>query len=227
MAILDDNPPPPASPAPPIPDWLARLRAQDEAREQSRPATADPGDARDLAEIRRRSAERRALAAKHEAESEARREAFRVANGLGRKVDLAGRNLTRMLHATGERPERIAELRRMLRDLGLDTGRWLNWSYPFDHLELWTRPGAPRNVPTILVSHPYGIPDGFPEALRRLGLAFPSIRTHVDDQPSYYGYGTAHFRIEVIDPRPPWRPVPSSSQTRRIAREFRREMSAG
>lgn len=146
-----------------------------------------------------------------------RRAAFALRHQLT-PVKWSGRNLTILLRSTGERPQRLDEMRELLGWLGLGESR--TWPGPggvFDHGEMWARSG--RAV--ALVGHPYQI-----TADERVWLAelarYPTLRVAVDDEPSYYGYRTHHVRVEVIAPCRPFVRGVSSRTTRQAAHRARR-----
>src|SRR4051794_19198148 len=81
------------------------------------------------------------------------RDAFAYQHRVG-KIKWSGHNLGRLLRLTGERPERIAEMRSILGRLGMGPyHRWPCCDGVFDHGEMWGRFGTPWMV----VGHPYGI----------------------------------------------------------------------
>jgi hypothetical protein len=48
---------------------------------------------------------------------------------------------------------------------------------------------------------------------------------NVNDRPSYYGFGSDHVRIELTEPRRPWKPFRATSKTRTAASTFRRALT--
>jgi hypothetical protein len=136
-----------------------------------------------------------------------------------RAIKWSGYNLGRLLRLTGERPERVAEMREILDALGMGPMRhWPSTGGVFDHGEMWGRSGKPWCV----VGHPYGVDDEERERLAILGRRFPTLRVGLNDHPSYYGHGTDHVRIEVIEPRRPFAKPPSTRKTRSAARDARK-----
>jgi hypothetical protein len=133
-------------------------------------------------------------------------------------------NLSRFLRLTGERPERVAEMRAILGWLGLGSnsascGGWLNMDGVFDHGEMWGRGGRPL----MLVGHPYNIYTEQRGLLAELGC-FGGLRVNVDDRPSHYGFGTHHVRVELVEARRPYAVPPSTRKTQVVARQFRRAL---
>jgi hypothetical protein len=126
------------------------------------------------------------------------------------------------LNLTGERPARVAEMRVILRMLGMGPDpHWPTHGGVFDHGEFWARSGKPWAV----VGHPYGIDTVERELLSTLGRFTPALRVSVNDRPSYYGFGTDHVRIELTEPRRPWTTFPATRKTRAVAREFRKALT--
>lgn len=156
------------------------------------------------------------------------REAEFAEDFAARPIKWSGHNLSRMLRSTGERPDRVRELRSLLGLLGLGNGPYQG-QYPstngwFDHGDMWGRNGKPWAI----VGHPYELSlwgvdrDAVMAELRSFS---GSIGVFVDDRPSYYGFGTHHVRVEVIDLRKPFRNLPSTKATRSAAAAFRRELA--
>jgi hypothetical protein len=148
-----------------------------------------------------------------------------------RAVRWSGRNLSRLLRATGERPERVAAMRALLDALGMGPSRrWPGRGGVFDHGEMWARRGSPWAV----VGHPYGVDDRERGWLAELAR-FPTLRVAVDDRPGHYApqgrpVRTNHVRVEVPAPRPPFAPPPSTWKTRAAAaarRAFAAEFPPG
>lgn len=127
-------------------------------------------------------------------------------------------NLSRMLRLTGERPARVAEMRELLKILGLAgiSQRWIGMGGVFDHGVFWGRAGKPW----ALVGHPYGINDDERTWLAELAR-YPTLRVYVNDRLGYYGFGTDHVRVELPEPRRPSVPFPSTRKTRAAARAAR------
>jgi len=146
------------------------------------------------------------------------RAAFARDFGAG-EIKWGGRNLSRLLRMTGERPQRVGEMRSFLSVLGLDcdSARWVSRGGVFDHGEMWGRGGEPWAV----VGHPYRIDDDKRGLIADLAR-FPMLRVSVDDRPSYYGFGTHHVRVELVEVRSPFKPYPSTPKTRAAAREARK-----
>ena len=117
-----------------------------------------------------------------------------------RPIRWSAHNLARLLRSTGERPDRVAELRAVLGRLGLGDWRWPEQRGVFDHGELWGRQGRPWAI----VGHPYSLDAREREALARLAREFPGLAVAIDDRPSHYGHGSNHVRIEVPNPHRPW-----------------------
>jgi hypothetical protein len=142
-----------------------------------------------------------------------------------REMAWSAYNVSRMLRLTGERPARVTEMRAILGDLGMGHD---SWHYPdgvFDHGDIWGQTSwpliNPRLVPTAIVGHPYQIS----EEERRLLAALPrsgTLRVAVDDHPGYYGHGTHHVRVELIEPRRPYTVPGSTPKTRAAARAARK-----
>jgi hypothetical protein len=149
-----------------------------------------------------------------------------------REVRWSGRNLSRLLRSTGERPARVAALWAVLGAFGLgDSRRRPGPGGLFDHGELWARGG----VPWAVVGHPYtcGCAGfwGTPRELRAALRAFPTVRVAVDDRPGHYApqgrpVRTRHVRVEVPAPRRPFAPPPSTWKTRAAAAAARRAFAA-
>jgi len=134
-----------------------------------------------------------------------------------RPIKWSAFNVARLLKATGERPERVAEMRAILGHLGMGHYPWPCTMGVWDHGELWARHGHPWAI----VGHPYGV-----NAERRRLLAtlprFPGLRVRLDDRPSYYGHGTNHVRVELAERRRPYRLFPATKKTRAAALQARR-----
>jgi hypothetical protein len=155
--------------------------------------------------------------------AEASRDAFARRFGL-RPVRWSSHNLSRLLRATGERPARVAEMRATLGALGLAGSGWVGRGGVFDHGEMWGKPHPrkpARVVPAVVVGHPYQIEEAERYLLEALAR-FNVLRVAVDDVPSYYGFGTNHVRVELVEPARPWEPGPSTYKTRAAARAARR-----
>jgi hypothetical protein len=147
--------------------------------------------------------------------------AFATSFGV-RKATASAYNLSRMIRSTGERPGRVAEMKKIIHALASQSDRqcfFLGWGV-FDHGDMWCRFGKP----VILVGHPYDIADHEREFLTELGR-YNTLRVSIDDRPSYYGFGTHHVRIEVANPTTPYRVPKSTANTRRIRAEFTKELS--
>jgi hypothetical protein len=141
-----------------------------------------------------------------------------------RPIKWSSYNLSRMLRLTGERPERVAEMKAILCPLGLgDHGgqRYYSWICTggvFDHGQFWGR----GRTPIMMVGHPYQISQDERSLLAELAQ-FATLQVHVDDRPSYYGFSTHHVRISLTEVRRPWcADLPSTSWTRQAARAARR-----
>src|SRR5262245_31592117 len=108
-----------------------------------------PGSAEARAlRLARRARERELLR-----EEEARRAEFAAAFGA-KRIKWSGQNLSRLLRATGERPERVELARKLLDGAGLKRFGGSYWPQPygaFDHGEMWSRDGKPWAI----VGHPY------------------------------------------------------------------------
>jgi hypothetical protein len=127
-------------------------------------------------------------------------------------------NVSRLLRATGERPERVAEMRAILGDLGMGDARWPCTGGVWDHGQLWSR----FSFPWIIVGHPYYIDADQRALLADLSRRFPGLRVGVDDRSSYYGFGTHHVRVELVERRRPWKSYPSTPATRDARRAARK-----
>jgi hypothetical protein len=121
-------------------------------------------------------------------------------------------NVSRLLRSTGERPERVRELKSILGHLGMGVERFAGTWGVFDHGKLWGRDGKPLMV----TGAPYGITADERELLGMLAR-FGTLRVSVDDRPSDYGHGTHHVRIEVVNPVSPFKLFPSTRKTREAA----------
>jgi hypothetical protein len=143
-------------------------------------------------------------------EADRLRDDFALAFGV-RECRWSDHNLSRLLNATGERPERVKEMRAIIGRLE---------SRVFDHDEMWAR----GRVPMILVGHPYQIEPEHRAALAYLARTFPTIRVSVDDRPSYYGFGTHHVRVELVTVARPFllRNPPATYRTRQAASAARK-----
>jgi hypothetical protein len=126
-------------------------------------------------------------------------------------------HVTRLLRLTGERPQRVADARAILGDLGMGHGRSAEIGGVFDHGVLWGR----SRTPLMIVGHPYGIDADERSWLAELGRCFPGLTVAVDDRPSYYGSGTNHVRIALAEVRRPFTAPPSTPKTREAARTAR------
>jgi hypothetical protein len=152
---------------------------------------------------------------------------FAAAFGVG-EARWSDYNLTRLLRATGERPARVAEIREIVCDLSSGRRGQRTWGGPvvpslgnggvFDHLDMW---GRPRH-PTMLIGHPYGIAAEEREALAYLARTFPTLRVSVDDRPSYYGFGTNHVRVELVELHRPFVNPRGTHRTRAAGRAARK-----
>lgn len=114
-----------------------------------------------------------------------------------REFQWSAHNLARLLNRTGEGPERVKEMKRLVAGLcgGLEGPRWCKTLYrggAFDHGDFWGRDG----VPTMMVGAPYTINEWEHVELEALAR-FSSLRVAVDDRPSLYGSGTHHVRIAL------------------------------
>jgi hypothetical protein len=138
-----------------------------------------------------------------------------------REMRWTAHNVSRMIRSTGERPERVKELRTILGALGMGAERFAGIGGVFDHGKLWGRDGKP----ILVVGAPYGIATYERELLGMLAQ-FGTLRVSVDDRPSEYGHGTHHVRVEVVDPVQPYAPFPSTWKTREAARRARRAFAA-
>jgi hypothetical protein len=147
------------------------------------------------------------------------------------ETDCSDRNLSLMLGSTGEQPERVAEMRAILSraSQGDPGGRSyyngrtyqpsLGCYGAFDHPTMWRR----GRHPVMLVGHPYGLSDDVAAELDYLSRAFAgSLRVTVDAYPSFYGHGTNHVRVELVEVRRPFRKLPSTHKTRAAARAARK-----
>lgn len=136
-----------------------------------------------------------------------------------RPIKWSGHNLARMLRLTGESPARVAEMRSILGALGMGDPRcsWIAAAGIFDHGEAWGRDRVPR----YFVGHPYQVGDEQRSLLARLSR-FNALIVHIDDRPSYYGFGTHHVRVELAGRRRPWMEMPATPWTRKAARLARR-----
>jgi hypothetical protein len=126
-------------------------------------------------------------------------------------------NVSRMLRLTGERPERVKAMRRLLGDLGMGHASWAGIGGVFDHGELWGR----DRTPLMIVGHPYQI-DADERAYITELARFSMLRVNVDDRVSYYGFGTHHVRIGLAEVRRPFAKPPSTYKTRSAALAARR-----
>lgn len=152
---------------------------------------------------------------------EGRRAEFADALGV-RQYKWSRHNLMKMLRATGETPERVAEMAAILGDLGMgDLGmgqayyRWISPDGVWDHGAMWGRDGMPR----VVVGHPYRVGDRERARLDELAR-FTTLEVAVDDRPSYYGHGTHHVRVELAEVRQPYGKLASTPATRAIGRTF-------
>jgi len=129
-----------------------------------------------------------------------------------------------MLRRTGERPERIAEMRAILGRLGLGSDRnssgWIYTNGVFDHGEMFSIGGIPR----VLVGHPYGIDADEYRLLAEL-RRFTVLRVGVDDRPSYYGFGSNHVRVELAEPIRPFAVPWTTRATRAYKRAARKALA--
>ena len=154
------------------------------------------------------------------------RAAFAAEFGLA-EYEWTGRNVGRLLRATGERPARVEEMWAILSSLGMGPSR--SWPSPcgvFDHGTLWGRSG----IPTTIVGDPYSINADAWALLAELAR-HPTLACAIDDRPSFYyparivdgarRGGTHHVRIWVREPRKPFDRGISTSKTRRAARAAR------
>ncbi len=174
-----------------------------------------PGDPRTLAEADGLAADERRYRA---------REEFKAALGV-EEIKWSGRNVSRLLRSTGERPDRVEEIRAILEALGLGNIKgWPGKGGVFDHGTSWGRRTkiGPRSslVPFALVGHPYDI-DADERGLLTELAKYPTLRVAVDDRPSFYGFRTHHVRISVPEPRKPFDADVSTAKTRRAARAAR------
>jgi hypothetical protein len=144
------------------------------------------------------------------------RDVFAYEFGVSR-MKWSAHHVSRLLRLTGERPQRVAEMREILGHLGLGSASWAGIGGVFDHGELWGR----ARTPMMLVGHPYGI-DAREHMLLAELARFSTLRVNVDDRPSYYGHGTNHVRVELAEVRRPFVKPPSTQKTRKAARAARR-----
>jgi hypothetical protein len=126
-------------------------------------------------------------------------------------------NVSRLLRQTGERPERVVEMRSILGWLGMGDRRWPHTGGIFDHGELFARNGKP----VMIVGHPYGI-DCSEWGLLTVLATYTTLRVSVDDEPGYYGFGTHHVRIELVEVLRPFKPMPATPKTRAAHRAARK-----
>lgn len=148
--------------------------------------------------------------------------AVRFADEFGAvRVRWSDYNLSRLLRLTGERPARVDEMRRMVLGLCGPRFKWLSPVGVLDHGEFWGR----RGRPWAIVSHPYHLDPGQRAAISELGRFTPRLKVSVDDRPSHYGFGTHHVRLEVPEPRTPYRKPPSTHKTRAVSAAFRRALA--
>jgi hypothetical protein len=150
---------------------------------------------------------------------DALRDAFAREFGV-RPCKWSDHNLARMLRLTGERSARIAEMRRLLDDLGMGCRGWIVTGGVFDHGEFW----ASDRIPRLIVGHPYDIGKDERSWLGDLSR-FTTIRVSIDDRESYYGFGTHHVRIELTEVRRPFDVLPATRQTRAFARSARKALA--
>jgi hypothetical protein len=89
----------------------------------------------------------------------------------------------------------------------------------WDHGTLWSRNGEPA----VLVGHPYpcAVSDEDRRLLAELGR-FGTLKVALDDRPSFYGFGTHHIRVELVEPRGPFARPPATRKTRAALRAARK-----
>lgn len=146
------------------------------------------------------------------------RETFALDFGA-KPLKWSGLNVSRLVRATGERPERVAMVRVFLAYLGMEGSK----THPgrggvFDHGELWSRDGKPWAI----VGHPYGIDDDERALLAGLARNAHTLAVRIDDRPTHYGFRTNHVRIELTQARRPYWQPPATRKTRVVARAARR-----
>ena len=149
--------------------------------------------------------------------SDAFTKAFKV-----RECQATDHNLARMLRSTGERPERVKEMRGMIRRLAHGRDQrffFLGWGV-FDHGSMWCR----NRLPVLMVGQPYDIAADESELLKALAR-YPTLRVALDDRPSFYGFGTHHVRIEVANPTTPYKQPRATLKTRAVKRELRNALA--
>jgi hypothetical protein len=157
-------------------------------------------------------------------EADRLRDDFALAFGV-RPVKWSLRNLSRMLNATGERPERVAEAKSILSGVANGIPGCLGCGGAFDHPTMWAR----GRQPMMLVGHPYRITPDDREALDYLSRTFPTLRVSLDDRTGFYEARTNHVRVELVAVHRPFRNPPSTYKTRaagRAARKAFAELSA-
>jgi hypothetical protein len=153
-------------------------------------------------------------------EADALRQAFLAELGL-RPISWSAHNLSRLLNATGDTPDRVKVMRALLDKLGMGSYSWITIGGVFDHGEFFAR----DRHPAVIVGHPYGISDEQHELLAALGR-FSGLRVSVDDRPSYYQARTNHVRVELAEVRRRYITPRSTYKTRSVAATFRKAMRA-
>jgi hypothetical protein len=153
-------------------------------------------------------------------EADALRAAFLAELGL-RPIAWSAHNLSRMLNATGDTPDRVKVMRALLGNLGMGSSSWIGIGGAFDHGELLSR----DRHPAVIVGHPYGINAEQREWLAALGR-FSGLRVSVDDRPSYYQARTNHVRVELVEVRRRYIKPRSTYKTRSVAASFRGALRA-
>jgi hypothetical protein len=122
-------------------------------------------------------------------------------------------DVARLLRLTGARPDRVTEPWALLAALGMGDHRWACTGGVFDYCELWGSFGQPR----LIVGHRDGV-GGRGRALLAEPARFGTLRVSVDDRPGYYGHGTDHIRISLVEPMRPYGAFPSTRKTRAARR---------
>jgi hypothetical protein len=136
-----------------------------------------------------------------------------------REINWSAWNLVRLLRLTGERPQRVAEMRAILDGLGLAgaSQRSIMKYGAFDHGTLWGRDGKPW----ALVGAPYDV-DSTMRGWFAVLTRYSGLKVSVDDRPGLHGLGTHHVRVELVEARRPFKLIPSTDKTRQAARAARR-----
>lgn len=82
------------------------------------------------------------------------------------------------------------------------------------------RSGAVRASPGRSWGIPNRLDDEHRQRLAELA-GFGTLAVAIDDRPSFYGWGTHHLRIELVEPRKPWDSIRSTPRTRAARRASR------